>query len=88
MIIPLINIIEDFLLVILLGFLANVRNDNRILKDWGKKRRFASDVIYFEKHDCESPLLPLATHNEYVIPNEVRNLLLIGSVSLMNVISN
>ena len=52
------------------------------IKVKGKKRRFASDLLKNEKNSGESPLFPLLSPHEPVIPNEVRNLfLIIGIIS-------
>jgi hypothetical protein len=58
MIIPLINITEDFLLVILIRFLTSFGMTYSLCEARGKKRRFASDFKNFERYACESPLLP------------------------------
>ena len=55
-------------------FLANARNDISLIRIKGEKWRFAP---YFRKSNrdfSESPLLPMLSAQEPVIPNEVRNL--------------
>jgi hypothetical protein len=56
-------------------FPANALNDKSLIKVNRKKWRFASDLQINEKNSGESPLLPLLSAHEPVIPNEVRNLL-------------